>query len=252
MSKKSRYSIQIRNKGRLITCVVILLLLVGSILLINSSLFNVKNIYIHGGSNISRKEVIKLSGLKEGDNIFSVKKSTLEKELINIVNVKNVQVVKQYPDIVKIILSERIPYLIFENKGKYYSVDNTDKLIAISAKLDNDAGVVITGEAGTVFETLKVGKAVKPPQTNKIKTIYDTLNFFTSQSLINDISELHISKDGGYYIYTKKSNVIYFYSLNDFLANTDFIRDFVISEDRHIMVEVIEDVKPVYKEIKVR
>ncbi len=215
----------------------------------HSSLFDVQNVYVEGADVVSASEVLELSGIKKGENIFSFKASSAEKNIKTLPMVKNVSVVRIYPNNVKIVITERIAAMAFSVDNVYYALDDEGMVLYESENFSNTFGVVISG-----FKNLQLipGSFFDFGSTASTMTVYNTLAWFKTSGNIKDISEIYYSPLGYYYVYTKKSNVIKFYSLKSFEANTDFIDVFIKKEDRHIMVEVIEESEPVYKVIDIQ
>lgn len=214
-----------------------------------SSLFDVSNVYVEGADSVSASEVLELSGIKAGENIFSFKASAAEKAIKTIPMVKNASVVRVYPSNVKIIITERTAVMAFSVNNRYYALDDEGMVLCESDNFNNSFGIVISG-----FRDLEIipGAFFDFGSTAATMTVYETLTWFKSSGNLNNISEIYCSPSGYYYVYTKKSSVIKFYSLKSFEANTDFIDSFVKKEDRHIMVEVIEESVPVYKVIDIQ
>ena len=90
----------------------------------HSSLFDVQNVYVEGADVVSASEVLELSGIKKGENIFSFKASSAEKNIKTLPMVKNVSVVRIYPNNVKIVITERIAAMAYSVDKVNYACDS--------------------------------------------------------------------------------------------------------------------------------
>ena len=244
-----RYRRKKRNNKFYTYLLFFIFIIIAFICFTRSSLFDVQNVYVEGADVVSASEILELSGIKQGENIFSFKASAVEKKIKTLPMVKNVSVVRIYPNNVKIVITERIASMAFSMDNLYYALDDEGMVLYESENFNNSFGVVISG-----FKDLNLvpGSFFDFSSTASTMTVYNTLAWFKTSGNIKNISEIYYSKSGYYYVYTKKSNVIKFYSLKSFESNTDFIDAFIKNEDRHIMVEVIEESEPVYKVIDIQ
>jgi cell division protein FtsQ len=238
-----------KRSGRFVVVFVLLLLCVGGFFyFINSEFFTIQHIYVEATSNIDKDEVLEACGIQVGENLFQFNASDVQDSIKQIPIVKNASIVRIYPDTVKIIVTERIPYMVLNSNGVFYGIDETGKVISASNSLSDSSAMIVSGIDDIVLE---LGDTYDFLSNVYTQTAYNVLEFLTAQNLTDAVSELYISSDGYYYLYTNKPNVIKFYSWDVFESNEDFIKEFIEDEDRSIMVEVIEGCNPVYKNIEI-
>ena len=236
-----------KNGSKRIFFVIFLLMSISAfIYFINSDFFIVEHIYVQGANTVTKEEILEISGLETGDNIFSFKASDVQHAVMSIPNIKNASVVRTYPNTVKIIVIERSAFMVLNSNGMFYAIDEDGSVLSVDEKLVNNDGVIISGLSDI---TLQEGDIYDFNSSVYTQTAYDILQYLKNESLYEYISELYITPGGTYYLYTEKANVIKFYSLEAFTSNTDFIEDFILSEYRNILVEVIEGRPPVSKPI---
>jgi len=92
----------------------------------NSKYFKVKSIEIQGSTHYKDEKIISLIPEVIGANIFEINKKEKEKTIARgeLYWVKEAELIKTFPDKVKIRLVERKPYLIIVYKDKYFLVDS--------------------------------------------------------------------------------------------------------------------------------
>lgn len=237
-----------RKKGskRIFFIIFLLILVAGFIYFIKSDFFIVEHLYVQGANTVSKEEILETSGLKIGDNIFSFKATEVQQSVMSISNIKNASVVRTYPDTVKIIVVERSAFMVINSNGMFYAIDEEGNILSVDEKIIYSNGVIISGLSDI---TLQEGETFSFSSSVHTQTAYDILQYLRNESLYEYISEIYITSGGTYYLYTEKANIIKFYSLDAFTSNTEFIKDFLLYENRSIMVEIVEGRPPVYQTI---
>lgn len=225
------------------------ILFIGIALFCKSNVFNISTISVEGTETLHISDIIELSGLKTGTNIFDFRASSVENSLSTESLVKSVEIKRVYPDEVRIIITERTPYITVSDNSTYYYLDEDGMVIYTSSSLNNDCGIILSG---TTDVSLIKGEFFNYNSNVNTMTAFNIADILKQTKVYDYVSEIYVSQSGYYYLYTEKSNVIKFYSLSSFESNKDFIADFILNEDRHIMIEVIEDSEPVYKVIDIK
>ena len=235
-----------KGSNRIFFIFFLLIAIGGFIYFIKSDFFIIEHIYVQGANTIAKEEILEISGVKTGDNIFSFKATEVQQAVMSIPNVKNVSVVRTYPNTVKIIVVERSAFMVINSNGMYYAIDEEGNVLSADEKIVNNEGVIISGLSEIA---LQEGEIYKFSSSVHTQTAYDILLYLKNESLYEYISELYITQGGNYYLYTKKANIIKFYSLDAFTSNTEFIKEFLLYENRSIMAEIVEGRPPVYQTI---
>lgn len=234
--------------NRVIGIILVLLAIGGIVFFFRSSFFSIQNIYVEGASNIDKNTVLEVCGIQAGDNLFDFSARHVQNDIMTITNVKTASVVRVYPDTVKIIVTERVPFMVIFSDGNYITVDDTGKILSVGTTLNATSGVILSGLSGI---SAQPGDQFDFMTNVYTQTADEILTYLKNESLYDFVSEIHVSSNGCYYLYTRKSNVVKFYSLSAFTSNEEFIKLFLENEDRQIMVEVIEGCNPVYKTIEI-
>lgn len=102
------------------TLFIVLLVAVGAVLSL-TVLFPINNITAKGSERYTAEQIIALSGIKTGDNLFvsSVKTDALREKLPYIESVK---IKRTLPDIITITVKDAVPYACYYSDGVYYTV----------------------------------------------------------------------------------------------------------------------------------
>lgn len=111
VKKKTVYLRKKKKPGNfkwLMPITTVLLVLVAGYFFINSAFFNIKSITVSGNKVVPAAEIIKLSGLHHGVNIFKIDLAAAEKKITTQVMVETAEIEKKFPAALVIKIQERI------------------------------------------------------------------------------------------------------------------------------------------------
>lgn len=141
--KTRRRNNTILKTGKVLAILKVIVILVLVIFLVScvykyfssSSTYKLKKIEIKGLNRLTREKVIAISGLKLGQNIFSINIKNTKNVLKNIRQIDNIELERNYPDTILITVNERVPVaqLITDASGN-------------ATKLVDENGVIFSGE----------------------------------------------------------------------------------------------------------
>lgn len=134
-----------RNKIRRKILLFFLILIILIIILLYAPFMKVKNINCIGNETITDEEIISLSKICIGNNIFRINKSKAIDCIDNISYIKNVTIDRKLPSTVNINVEEcRVRAYILNNK-EYVYIDESAKILEISPTPPETQVSVITG-----------------------------------------------------------------------------------------------------------
>lgn len=109
--KKSKNQLIIKRRRRKFVkkCFILLILLISTLtgLCLKHPYFNVKKIEVINNKNISKEEIIKLSRIYEGDNIFYINMDRTKRDILNNPYILKAEVKRKLPNKILIDISER-------------------------------------------------------------------------------------------------------------------------------------------------
>jgi len=251
--KERRRNIKKTGSQKLILGLLVVFIVLSALYIFSrSDYFTIDEVHIEGNIKLTQADIINTSGIRQGDNIFSYNTSAAEEALSKLSFVQSVSIVRDYPSEVYIYIKERSSEIAFLNGGIYYYLDS-DGIILKSEDTLTDLNVILVSFASDAeLGEVNIGTSFDfsaDARLGVVKSIYD---FARKNDIVDYISEIYVSESGVNYLYTVKSNVVKFYTYAAFEQNKDFIKEFIIYEDRHIMAEVVEDSRPVYKVIEIK
>lgn len=104
--------------------VFILLILICAYLFLHSSFFAIDKIYVSGSNNVPESEIIKISGLTPGMNIFSINEKLCNQAVAIHPLIKSSIVVRHLPRQVEIQVKERKIWALVPYQGALLCVDD--------------------------------------------------------------------------------------------------------------------------------
>lgn len=126
---------------------VALLLLLGScFVFVSGTVFSVRTVAIEGNSIVDRGEVVAAAGLRVGANLLTVVPPLVRNRILRLPAVKDARVQIVFPDTVRITLSERKKYALYNCGGKFFFLDETGVVLEPTRQVD--AGFPIISYTG--------------------------------------------------------------------------------------------------------
>lgn len=117
--------------------IFILMIILFLYILLNSNIFNSKNIKIEGNNKITNEEIISILNIKEDKNIFRYNLNDMKKILEKENYIKDVKIDRIIPDKLHIMIIEKEIAGALKNGKEYYYVDEDINLIEKAGDLDN-------------------------------------------------------------------------------------------------------------------
>lgn len=179
----------------------------------NIDYFNIKNITVAGNNKLKKEEVIQLSKLQKGQNIFKVNRVKVKNRIRKSSYVEEVKITRKLPDTVNIIIVEKPEiYQIVSSEKTYIILDKDGNILKVSNNPSKDVTVI----NGVKFET-KIDKTA--PGKNILEYIDSKrlAKFLTTNEelkLGKDFKEINLNK-GQIDIVLKNNKIVKFGTLKD-------------------------------------
>ncbi|MEK3887059.1 cell division protein FtsQ/DivIB [Bacillus sp. FSL K6-3431] len=151
---------------RLILLLSLFFLLIVSVVYFQSPLSHIKKIEISGNEKMSAKDILSVTGLTEGLNIWKVDKHFAKEKLMDLSEIKKVDISIAFPNILKIDLVENATIAYVENKQNFYPLLETGEVLKKGQRMNlvENAPILVNFESGAILETLAVELEQLPPE----------------------------------------------------------------------------------------
>lgn len=183
---------RINKRGKITIYSFILLLIVSIYICISSSIFELKEINVNGNEKLSKKDIVDISSLKLGNNLFKYNIDDIEKSILKNPYVKDVKVKRKIPDKLVIDIEENTEDAIVKLGGKYLYIQQDGLILSEKTEVTNKNIPIISG----------VELKEKSPKTN-IEIVGDTkqnllislLNCLKSNNMLREIEAINVKKN---------------------------------------------------------
>lgn len=170
---KKRKKKRRKKKRYLLKFIIFLILCTALYFAVHIDYFNVDGIAVVGNTEVSDEEVIKLSELKTGENIFDVHPWFVERRIKKKnLYIEDVDVKRKFPNEIEITVKERSgkaqfvkgkQYIITDNYGKVLDIQSKEQQVTLvenikvkEAELDKDIKVKENGEYEKAMEIIRL------------------------------------------------------------------------------------------------
>lgn len=132
--------------------------------------FNIINIQVTGNKNISIKDIIALSNIKVGNNIFYVYLKESEDSILSNPYISSVTITRKLPSTIVISVKEREATFYNTKDNKYLVIDKDGVVLQ---KRDDIKDMKLIKLDGIDFSKCEVGKLIKDSDERKVDAIVD-------------------------------------------------------------------------------
>lgn len=189
--KKKRIIDTNSNKfGIFKTIFIIIVSIALLILLLSSSLFNIKHVEVLGNTRLSSNKVVSLSKLNIDENIFKFNKNDVKKSIKESAYVEDVSIKRKLPSTVIIEIDERIPTYMLQFTDSYVYINNQGYMLEISN--DKLEIPIILGFV-TDLNNIKAGNRLDLADLEKMNTVIKIYETARNSDLNEYITKIDIS-----------------------------------------------------------
>lgn len=188
-----RTSVRRRRHARIIWSRVIILLLFmllfASVFMVNSEMFEIKAIDVTGCERVDKDKVVRVSGLRVGDNMLAFRTSRVLGAIRDIPLIRDAAVRRKLPSRILISVSERKPYAYVRTNKVFYMIDSEKIVLEISQVARNNAIKVLHSNGVAPAE---VGSRLEFPYDALLISFFDK----AEPSLGALLTTVHFNKAG--------------------------------------------------------
>ena len=178
----------------MVMTVVVLAVLATLMVLACSQVFKVRGILIVGNRNISKEDIIALSGVQEGDNLLSISDAELKKNLERNWYLEYVGHEFDYRGTLTLHVNERMGMGVVNVFGLYYVVDASGMVLECAGSVypDTVAGPKLTGLAWEDNSRVTVGNKLPVRDSGQLEAVERVLKALDATSMLGRASNLDV------------------------------------------------------------
>lgn len=181
-----------RRKKRIRNSFLLLIFLLAVLFILSMKLpyFNIKNIRVYGNKSIKDSNIIALSKIQKGDNIFYVNMSTSRKNILKNPYIDSVSISMTLPSIININVTERSAVFYIDYGNKFYIIDKNGILLQ---KRNNISNMNLVKLSGIIVGNTKIGNKIKNSNSRKFDAVTSIGNLIGNNVTSFGISTVDVS-----------------------------------------------------------
>jgi len=173
-------------------------LLGGIVFFMLSPIFNITEIRVEGNNIISSEQIVSLSEIKVGENIYKINKNNTINKVKRNAYIENIEINRKFPSILEINVKERKATYMLEYVNNYAYINNQGYMLEISEqKIERP---ILTG-ISTNSENIKPGNRLIEEDLLKLEDVLKIMESATSNEIEKLINKIDLSDKLNYIVY---------------------------------------------------
>ena len=153
--------------------------------------FNIKNINVNGLVKLKAENVIRISGVKNDQNIITMKQSKVRESLMKNPYIKDAYIEKNFPSGMDINIIERMEFFCVPYMGAYIIIDEEGMALRVENDINNLDRPILTG---IDLDGFKIGKKISIKNEDILQRLLNLLNACIGSDILENISEINIDE----------------------------------------------------------
>lgn len=245
---KKKKKIKSKKEKMLRIVVIIILLVIAIIMFMMSSLFNIKQIVVENNSKISADEIILLSELTTGTNMFKISSNIINNKIKRNAYIESAKIKRKLNGKVTIQVEERVPTYMLQFGNSYVYINNQGYMLEIS-ETKIDFPIIIGYE--TNIDQIKEGNRLIVNDLKKLEDIIKIIESSKKSALKDVITTIDMGETDNYKITIEsEGKLIHFGKAENINVKLLKIEE-VMKQEKGILGEIYfqDSEKTVFKEM---
>lgn len=239
------------NKLKTIIICLIISLILCTILYISLPAFHVKNIVILGNSKIKSEEIFTKFNILLEKNPYLVEKRKIKEIYDNDPYIESIEINSKFPRTLIFNIKKRMPVATIKFSGGFVIIDENAVVLETTQEMSKIVKPLING---VTVKEVKLGEKLNINNKDVISTINEITNNIRSAKLINNISQIEISKESSIKMITPQGITVLIGNGNNLNEKMLMLNQILINlHERKIYTGTIDmryDGYPVYRRVK--
>lgn len=166
-------------------------IIIGAMLALSlSPLFKLEKIEVEGNSKVTNEEIINLSKIQKGNNIFLVNNNSVINKIKENSYIENVKIKKLLPDRIVIEVEERQATYALKYEEKYIYINNQGYILEIAESTNNLPQIL---SYRTSIDKIKVGGRLSEEDLELLGTVLKIMEAANNNGIGNLITSIDIA-----------------------------------------------------------
>lgn len=180
--------IKMKKKVKITIYSFILLFILSIYTLLNSSLFELKEIDLIGNIVLTKDDIIKMSSIELEKNIFKYRLSKIENEIIKNPYIKEIDIKRKFPNKLVFKINEYSEDAIIETNNKYIIINSCGKILNEKKQPDSNVPII----KNIKLEKYNLGDNIKLKDEYTQKRLLYLLECIDKNNLKKDLEFIEI------------------------------------------------------------
>ena len=203
ITKKEKKRMKKIKRIKFILKIFLLLCVITGIIVFafTSPIFNIKDIKVINNSQITSENIISLSGIKTGENLFKFSSIKAQNGIKENPYIESVKVNRKFPNTIEIDVKERTATYSVDFLGKYAYINNQGYILEISEDSKNMTKILgIT----TPEDQIAAGNRLNEEDLEKLEDVLKMTAVMTENNLNDKVTSIDIKDKNEYIIYLEE------------------------------------------------
>lgn len=193
------------NPGFKILVFFLILTIVGvSVGILFSPAFNLTELVIEDGENVTKEDIANVVNVSYGENILKQNYKMLKNDILSLAYISETKIKLKFPDKIKIEYIEREPYALIKFLDSYYVVDKYGYILEISKEMTGKELPIIYGIDVAEYS---LGQKLDDIHGTKLKNVVTLLETAKQKKFSYTIYEINYESIGEVKIWVKEENI---------------------------------------------
>ena len=178
-------------------CLLIVIIIGGIIFATCSPIFNIKEIKVLNNTLVSSENIISLSGLTVGENLFKFSEQKVKKQIKENPYIDSVEIKRIIPNEVQIDVVERVPRFSVSILGNYAYINSQGYILEIT---QNELNLPVINGTSTEEEKIEAGNRLNEKDLEKLEVVLKIMSIGKENNLDSKIKSIDINNENDYIV----------------------------------------------------
>jgi hypothetical protein len=214
-------------------------------LLFGTGLFLVGSIEFLDEQNVDEATLLQSSEMALGEHILLLDTKKAVENLEGLGYVKNANIVRVFPDKVKVYITPRQPILMIRLASGYANADGEGVVAEVSETPTRWDLTLVTGLETAVI----LADTTKPFETDPSwigKEVLAAMLYLKDEGLGDRVTEIHVTDDRQLHLYTKGGSVIKTTDKENIASKIDFLFTYLTEKDDRMIIDLTHGGNPTF------
>ena len=187
-----------KNNARRRILLLIFMICIFSVLCFKLPYFNITGINVVNNKIVSKEEIVKLSGIEKGNNLFYINTTTGSEGILKNPYILSAKVERKLPNSIVITVVERDAIYYNTKDNKNFVIDKNGIVLEIKDDIKNMNLIKLDGFD---YSKAEVGKQLESDDKRRLEAIIELAKYVKSDNILSKVTSIDISDPNALNVY---------------------------------------------------